>query len=149
MYVLKIRLDDNLYIPKHKERLIIVNYVRRGCRYVNQNEMHVFCSTRLQTLALQWSQKECKNDCVLLFISTFASFFFFKSAGSRSIFKVQGTYSVTCLWFICCKSSLYLIFAGAFCKTVAAWKNLPQKQSDLGFTPLENGEGRRRGEEIA
>jgi len=38
---------------------------------------------------------------------------------------------------------LHLISAGAFCKTVAAWKNLPQKQLSGTLLPLKTGGWRR------
>lgn len=126
--------------PNTREGVIMVNHVRRGCLYVNRSEMHVFCFTRLQTLALQWSQKECRNIrshfriyiCGIVFLK-------YKAAGSKSIVKVQGIYFVMCLWFVCCNPSLYLISAGAFSETVAAWKNLIQKQSYLGLYSLKTG----------
>lgn len=132
--------------PNTRERLIIVNHVRRGCLYVNQNEMRVFCSTRLQTLALQWSQKECKNIHVLIFISTFAwlLFFLFKVGRQQKYFQSpRHLFRSTSLWFMFCKPSLYLIYAGAFCKIVLAWKNLTKKPSDMGACSHWKGRGGR------
>lgn len=131
--------------PNTREGLIIVNHVRRGCLYVNQNEMSVFCSTRLQTLALQWSQKECKNIHVLIFISTFALFLFsfLKLAGIKSIFKVQSVYSLTCLCGLCAANPLCISYTQVHFVKLAG-KNLTKKQWFGGLLPLERvggGEG--------